>query len=113
MAEKVFVVTSEIISADDCNSSAEGVYRTIDGALRKTGEVVRMLCSTIYEEFEEWYNERDQYEGYAEEFEGYESLEEYWDDWVAGHFESQTYWTYSDEQDFEYRVEIMEMELED
>lgn len=88
--DKVFVVTSEVVTYDDFNSDVEGVFTNEDSAKKRMMESIERMCESQKESLE------CDYEDEADEL-GYDSFEEYWSEWVNEGFVTPNFWRYTDD----------------
>ena len=88
--DKVFVVTSEVVTYDDFNSNVEGVFTNEDSAKKRMMEAIERMCECQKENLE------CDYEDEADEL-GYDSFEEYWSEWVNEGFVTPNFWRYTDD----------------
>ncbi len=105
MEQKVFVILEENVSYDDASAYVYGVHATMEGAKSGLRRAIEVSCAGIKDDIEENLEEED--------LEGYESFDEYWDEWVEDRYESDSLWSYSDEDSQTITITILEKTLEE
>ena len=104
---KVYIVTSEVVTYDDFNSDVEGVFTNKEKAMQRLREAIERLCWNEKENLEEDYECED------EDDRVFDTFEECWDDWVRTGFVTPNFWRYSNECDMTIVVCVAEREVED
>ena len=102
---KIYVVTSEVVTYDDFNSRVEGLFISEDKAKERLTEVIESLCLNQKESLE------SDYEDEAADLE-YDSFDEYWEEWINGGFVAPNFWRFNDD-DMTIVVSIVQKTLED
>ena len=105
MERKVYIILEESVSYDDAAASVCGVHATMDGAKSGLRKAIEVSCAGIKDDLEENLEEED--------LEEYESFEGYWDEWVENRYESDSFWSYSDEDSQTITIQIIEKTLEE
>lgn len=105
MEKKVYVILEESVSYDDATAYVCGVHTTIEGAKSGLRRAIEVSCAGIKDDIEENLEEED--------LEDYESFEEYWNDWINDRYESDSLWSYSDEDSQTITIQIIEKTLDE
>ena len=103
--DKVFVVTSEVVTYDDFNSCVEGVFTNEESAKKRLIAVIDRMCETQKENLECDYED--------EELE-YDTFEDYWDEWINEGFvtPNHCFWRYV-EDDMTIVIAITPRDIEE
>jgi hypothetical protein len=89
--DKVFVVTTEIVTLDDFNVDVNGVFTSEEDAKKRMREAIDSACEVQKEDL------AFDYEDESDEL-GYDSFEEYWEDWVKDNFVTPNFWRLNEEE---------------
>ena len=89
--DKVFVVTTEIVTLDDFNVNVEGVFTSEEDAKKRMRAAIDFACVSQKENLE------FDYEDEVDEL-GYDSFDEYWEDWVKDNFVTPNFWRLNEEE---------------